>query len=357
MDKKSKTFLYEYLNNNAPTGFETGGQRLWIDYVSEYADEYFTDTYGTAVAVVNPEAEFKVVIEAHADEIAWYVNYISEKGYLYVIRNGGSDFQIAPSMRAKVHTETGEVLPAVFGWPALHVREKGKEPKPTQENLTLDCGCTSREEVEALGIHVGAVVTFDQDLAELNEKFLVGRALDNRIGGFMIAEVLRHLREEKVHLPFGLYVTNAVQEEVGLRGASMIAHRLKPNLAIVTDVCHDTQSPLYNKIKQGDISAGKGPVLTVAPAVHNKLLTILRETATKHEIPFQRAASSRFTGTDTDAFAYSGEGVASALVSLPLKYMHTTVEMVALSDVENLVKLFFEFLKTLEPDIDLKYIG
>ncbi len=352
---KSKKFLYDYLNSNAPTGFESNGQQIWLDYVKPFVDDYIIDTYGTAVGVINPEAEYKVVIEAHADEISWFVNYISKEGYIHVIRNGGSDYVIAPSKRAKIHGEKG-IVPAVFGWPAIHVREKREEAKLNVETVTLDCGASSDEEVRKMGVDIGSVVTFDDELMELNRKYLVGRALDNRLGGFVIAEVARMLREKKVKLPFGLYVTNSVQEEIGLRGAEMIAKRIKPDVAIVTDVCHDTTAPGYNKIKQGDLKVGQGPVLTFAPAVQNNVLRMLFDVAEKKKIPFQRAAASRFSGTDTDAFAYSNEGVASALISMPLKYMHTTVEMADKKDVENVIKLMYEFLVQLDAGHDFRYI-
>lgn len=355
MDKVSKQFLYTYLNSISPTGHEYSGQKIWLEYIRKYIDDYITDNYGTVVGVINPNAQYKVVIEAHADEISWFINYISKEGYIYVIRNGGSDFQIAPSKRALIHTDKG-VIPAVFGWPAIHVRDQKTEPKMNEETIVLDCGCDSSEEVKKLGIHVGNVVTFDDELMELNKKYLVGRALDNRIGGFMIAEVARRLHEKKIKLPFGLYVTNAVQEEIGLKGAEMIANNIKPDLAIVTDVTHDTYSPHYNKIKEGDLKAGKGPVLTYAPAVHNNVLKDLIQVAEKSKIPFQRSASSRITGTDTDAFAYSGGGVPSALISLPLKYMHTTVEMAHLKDIENIIKLFVNFLTQLPEGKDFRYI-
>ncbi|MCG8477380.1 MAG: M20/M25/M40 family metallo-hydrolase [Cytophagales bacterium] len=357
MDASSKKFLYKYLNCNSPTGFEKAGQEIWLEYIRPFVDEYITDTYGTAVGIVNPSAEYRVVIEAHADEIAWYVNYISDKGYLYVIRNGGSDYQIAPSMRVIVHSSSGRRIPGVFGWPAVHVRDKKEEPKPKEDTITVDCGCQSRDEVEELGIQIGNVVTFDEYLTELNRgKFLVGRALDNRIGGFMIAEAVKRIRENNIHLPYGLYATNAVQEEIGLKGAEMIAHKIRPHLALVTDVTHDTQSPLYNKIKQGDISLGKGPVLITAPAVHNNVLKLLKETAEENKIGYQRAVSSRATGTDTDAFAYSNSGVASALIALPLKYMHTTVEMVSLRDIEALIELIYRTLLEIKPGQDFRYI-
>jgi putative aminopeptidase FrvX len=354
--ESSLHFLTTYLNNASPTGFEASGQQIWLDYIKPFVDTYFTDNYGTAVGVINPESDYKVVIEAHADEISWFVNYIKDDGYIYVRRNGGSDHMIAPSMRVNIHTDKGTV-PGVFGWPAIHVRKEGKEDAPTLDNIFIDVGARSKAEVEEMGIHVGCVITFQDELIELNGKFWSGRALDNRIGGYMIAQVARKIKESGKQLPFGLYIVNAVQEEIGLRGAEMIAHRIKPNLAIITDVCHDTTAPLYNKVTSGDQAAGKGPVLTYGASVHKKLLDLIIAAARKHEIPFQRAAASRSTGTDTDAFAYSNEGVPSALISLPLKYMHTTVETASKQDIEQVIDLMYAFLVDFDPSFDFRYIS
>ena len=325
-----------------------------MDYITPYIDEYFTDTYGSVVGVINPKAKYKVVIEAHADEISWFVHYITDDGFIYLRRNGGSDHQIAPSKRVNIHTDKG-IVKAVFGWPAIHTR-KGKEETPKTDNIFLDCGCESKKEVEKLGVHVGCVITYEDEFMILNKKNYVGRALDNRMGGFVIAEVARLLKENKVKLPFGLYITNAVQEEIGLRGAQMIAERIQPDVAIITDVCHDTSTPMIKKIVQGDLKNGKGPVLSYGPAVHNNLLKLLINTAEKNKIPFQRQAASRSTGTDTDAFAYSGKGVASALISMPLRYMHTTVEMCAKSDIENVITLIYESLQNIKDGQDFRYI-
>jgi len=353
--KKSEQFLEKYLNNASPTGFESGGQKMWMDYIKPYVDEFKTDTYGTAVAIINPKASYKVVIEAHADEISWFVHYITSDGFVYVRRNGGSDHMIAPSKRVNIHTKKG-IVKAVFGWPAIHTRAE-KEETPSMKNICLDLGCSSKDEVEKLGVHVGCVITYEDTLMVLNDTRYVGRALDNRIGGFMIAEVARLLHENNIKLPFGLYIVNAVQEEVGLRGAEMIARNIQPDVAIVTDVCHDTQTPLINKIEQGDLSGGKGPVLTYGPAVQNNLLQLLIDTAEKKKIPFQRAAASRATGTDTDAFAYSNSGVASALISLPLRYMHTTVEMCHKTDVENTISLMFNTLQQIKANHSFSYFS
>lgn len=353
--KDAEKFLEAYLNNPSPTGFEWKGQKLWLDHVKPYIDDYFVDDYGTVVGVINPEAEYKVVIEAHADEISWFVSYITEEGFIYVKRNGGSDHQIAPSKRVNIHTKNGPVK-AVFGWPAIHTRSNEKEEPPTLKNIALDAGCKSKKEVLELGIHVGSVITFDDEYLKLNNRYYCSRALDNRIGGFMIAQVARLLKENKVKLPFGLYVVNAVQEEVGLRGAQMIAERIKPNCAIITDVCHDTTTPGISKIVEGDYACGRGPVVTYGPAVHNKLLDAIIEAGEKAGIEVQRDAASRATGTDTDAFAYSNAGVPSALISLSLRYMHTTVEMVEISDVEQVIQLMYESLQKLGPDFNFKYL-
>src|SRR5690554_2373804 len=354
LTEKSLTFLEDYLNNASPTGYEWGGQKLWMDYLKPYVDEFITDTYGTAVAVINPDAKFRVVIEGHADEISWYVNYISDNGLIYVIRNGGSDHQIAPSKMVDIHTKNG-IVKGVFGWPAIHTRNKAKEEAPKPDNIFIDVGAKDKEEVERMGIHVGCVITYPDKFHILNDDKFVCRALDNRMGGFMIAEVARLLKEKDIKLPFGLYITNSVQEEIGLRGAEMIAARIKPNVAIVTDVTHDTTTPMIEQKKEGYVEIGKGPVIAYAPAVQQKLRDLIVDTAEKNMIPFQRAALSRATGTDTDAFAYSNGGVASSLISLPLRYMHTTVEMVHKEDVENVIKLIFETLLNIKDGESFSY--
>ena len=354
LGKTSISFLEKYLNNPSPTGYESEGQKIWMNYLKPYVDTFITDTYGTAVGVINPDAPFKVVIEGHSDEISWYVNYITDNGLIYVIRNGGSDHQIAPSKRVNIHTKNG-IVKGVFGWPAIHTRNRGKEEPATLHNIFIDCGCETKEQVEKLGIHVGCVITYPDEFMILNENKFVCRAIDNRMGGFMIAEVARLLHENKKKLPFGLYIVNAVQEEIGLRGAEMITQTIKPNVAIVTDVCHDTSTPMIDKKIEGDLQMGKGPVIAYAPATQNILRELIVTTAQEKEIPFQRHATSRVTGTDTDAFAYSNGGVPSALISLSLRYMHTTVEMVHREDVENVIKLIYETVLKIENNHNFSY--
>lgn len=354
----SLSFFKNYINNASPVGFEISGQKIWLDYLKPFVDTHFVDPYGTAVGVINPDAPFKVVIEAHADEISWFVNYVSPEGLLYLKKNGGVDQQIAPAQRVIIHGKKGPVK-AVFGWPAIHTRQNNpdqKEPQPRVDNLFLDCGAKNKKEVENLGIHIGAVVTYKEGFDELANGHYIARAFDNRVGGFMIAEVARLLKEARKKLSFGLYVVNAVQEEIGLRGAEMIARRINPDIAIVTDVTHDTTTPMISKFVEGEVACGKGPSLAYAPAIHNKLLGLVEGVAVKKKIPVQWRALSRSTGTDTDSFAYANKGCPSVLISIPLRYMHTTVEMLHRDDIDNTIKLIYESLLVLSPKINLNYL-
>lgn len=349
-------FLEKYLNNPSPTSFEAAGQQIWLDYMKPYIDDHIIDNYGTVACIINPGQDYKVVIEAHADEISWYVRYITDDGFIYVARNGGSDHMIAPSKRVNIHTQKG-IRKALFGWPAIHTRKTSKdEPVPKAENIFIDCGCSSKKEVEALGIHVGCVVTYEDGFMVLNDKHYVCRALDNRMGGFMIAQVARMLKEKKKKLPFTLYVVNSVQEEIGLRGAQMMAYTIQPDVAIITDVCHDTNTPMIDKKQEGDFKVGNGPVIMYGPAVQNNLRELIIDVAGKQKISIQRDVASRATGTDTDAFAYSRGGTPASLISLPLRYMHTTVESVHKQDVEQVIQLIYHTLLSLKKGQDFRYL-
>ena len=182
LNDNSIAFLEKYLNNASPTGYEAEGQKIWKEYLTPYVDTFISDTYGTMVGVINPDAPYKVVIEGHSDEISWYVNYITDNGLIYVIRNGGSDHQIAPSKRVNIHTKNG-IVKGVFGWPAIHTRGvNSDEPVPKLDNIFIDCGCSTKKEVEELGVFVGSMITYPDEFFQLNDKYFVSRALDNRVG-------------------------------------------------------------------------------------------------------------------------------------------------------------------------------
>ena len=353
--KLDKKFLKNYLNTCSPSGFEVqlGGQKTWIERIKKHADNVRIDNYGSAIAEMgNLDSDYTVMIEAHADEIAWYVHSIDSRGYLKVIRNGGSDTQIAPSMRVDVWGKKGPIQ-GVFGHPAIHVKERAKES--TLESIFVDVGAKDKKGAEKMGIEVGTVITFQAEFMKLGKHYFTAKALDNKIGGFAIAEVARLLKENEIELPYKLCVVNAVQEEIGLRGAGMVAKQLEPDVAFIVDVCHETTSPAYNASKQGFFEAGQGGVLTIAPAVQNNLLKMVRGVCDDNDIPYQLASSSNHTGTDTDAIAYAGKGTPSVLMSFPLKYMHTTVETVHKEDVKSVIASMYEFLLKLKEGQDFKY--
>ncbi|BBA17181.1 M42 family peptidase [Blattabacterium cuenoti] len=351
INNDSIQFLERYLNEFSPTGNENKGQKIWINHLSSYVEKIQTDLYGTAVGIINPNSPYKLVIEAHVDEISWNVNYITEEGIIYVSRNGGSDPQIAPSKKVVIHTEKGFVH-GVFGWPAIHIRKHSREKSPNVENLFVDIGVSSKNEAIDMGVYVGCVITYPDKFFIMNHNYFVSRALDNKIGGFLIAEVARIIIENRLNLKFGLYIVNSVQEEIGLKGAKVISKIIRPNIAIITDVTHDTYSPMIDKKIQGDIKCGLGPVIGFSPSIHKNIRELIINTANRKKICFQRLVTSRDTGTDTDAFAYSNKGVLSALISIPLKYMHTTVEMVHKKDVELAVLLIFETLQEINKNIN-----
>lgn len=353
MRSESLDFLREYINNSSPTGKEATGQKIWLDYIRPYTDKAVVDVYGSVAAIINPDAKYKVVIEAHVDQVAFFVNYISKEGYIYVTKIGGSVPVIAPSKRVRISTERG-IVEGIFAWPAPHVKDS-KTTEPTLETIFIETGCSSKKEVQELGIEIGNIVTFQEEFKVLNDNIFSGPSLDNSLGGFALAETARLLTENRIRLPFGLYFVNSVQEEVGKNGAILMANNIMPDVAIIIDATHDTQSPMYNKRVMGDISLGSGPVLTYSPSAQNNLLSMLLDVAKNNKIAIQKKAAGKSTGTDTDVFAYSDSGVASALISFPLKYMHTTLEAAHSSDINNIIVLLYHFLRKLRAGQDFRY--
>jgi putative aminopeptidase FrvX len=362
--KESKDFLRDYLNAFSPVGQEIEGQKIWVDYMNEQFEEFHTpitkvDSYGTAYSLIkgsypnltsgDSDKRKKVVLEAHCDEIAWIVNTIEKEGFIRVKRHGGSDTMIAPSKTVIIHTHDGKKVPAVFGWPAIHMRVSSEDEVPKPHELWLDLGVSSDKEVAKLGVEVGNTVTFDTQFSEIGD-YYVGRSLDNKIGGYIIAEVARRLNSSKRKLPYDLYIVNSVQEEVGLFGARLIAQTIQPDIALVHDVLHNTNTPKVDKAKHGDTKGGEGPSVEYSSQNHKDIIKKFREVAKEKEIPLQLSVGSQ--GNDTVSFFL--ENIPTAIIATPLKYMHTTTEMVHKKDVESAIQLFLETLYSITPEwIDL----
>lgn len=345
-----RAFLFDLLKTPSPTGFEAEGQRVWAGYVRPHADRVAGDAYGNAWATLDGAAEGApaLMLEAHADEIGFTVKYVTDEGFVHVDRIGGTDHAIARGKRLVILGAEGPVL-GVVGNTAIHLRERGAEEKaPKVEELFVDIGAASRDEVTARGIRVGHPAVYAEGVEALTEKRLIGRALDNRLGGFVLAMVLKALRDSRPVAT--VHAVNAVQEEIGGNGAKMAAYRLRPDLALVLDVTHATDSPGIEKTKHGEVKLGGGPTVTHGTVNHPGLVDRLLEVAAREGIPVQHESSSRYSGTDTDVIFTSRAGIPSALVSVPMRYMHSTVETVDLGDVEHTVRLLAAFVRALGPE-------
>lgn len=353
-----REFMYDLLNTPSPTGFEVEGQKRWAAHVRQWADAVESDSYGTVWATLrgrNDEAP-TTMLEAHADEIGFIVKHITDEGYIHIDRIGGSDRAIARSKRIHIFGDDGPVL-GLIGNTAIHLRENRKNQKvPKWHELFVDIGADSREEVEERGIRVGHPGVYTDEVEELTDDRIVGRALDNRIGGYIIAQALALLAEDDERPAGTTYAVNSVQEEIGGNGAEMISYRLRPSVALVVDVTHATDSPGINQKKHGKVELGEGPTVTHGTVNHPRVIERIEEVAEAEDIPLQHESSSRYSGTDTDSIFTSRSGIPSALISLPLRYMHSTVETADLEDIERVARLMAGFVQSLSVDDEFRVV-
>lgn len=342
MRKQSLEFLMELLTTPSPSGFERQGQRVWLDYAKKFADETFTDTYGSAVAVLNPGGDPKVMIAGHADEIGLMVSHIDEKGFIYVKTIGGIDPQVVPGKRLTIHTKNGPVR-GVTGATAIHLRDRENGDKPRQiHELFIDIGAADKAAAEKR-VRIGDPITFVDDFELMDENLALARAFDNRIGTWVAAETIRLIKESKKKVNCAIYAASCVQEEIGLRGSHMLTMTVKPDIGLVCDVGHATDSPGIDPRKHGLIKLGGGPTLAYGGAMLPELAEALETAAERKKITLQPKALPGGSGTDADSIFKVSGGVACGLVSLPIRYMHTTVEMTDLRDLEKIAELFAEF--------------
>lgn len=354
MNARARSFLFELLNTPSPTGFEMPGQRVWARHARDFADEVQCDAYGNTWATRRGRAEGGPVLmlEAHADEIGYMIKHVTSDGFLRIDRIGGSDFAYARGRRLAIFGDKGPVR-GVIGGTAIHLRErKDDEKAPKVHELHVDVGASSPAEVAALGLRVGHPAVYADQAEELGAHHLIGRALDNRIGGFIIAEVMARLAAARPAAAATVHAVNAVQEEIGGNGARMVTYRLQPTVAVCLDVTHATDTPGIDHAKHGSVSLGAGPSITHGTCNHPKVISRLLEVAAAEKIALQHESSSRYSGTDTDSIFTVREGVPSALISLPLRYMHSVVEMADLRDIEKVIRLLTAFALSLRPGED-----
>lgn len=346
-----RDFLFELLDTPSPTGWEAPGMRLWARHATRHADRVESDAYGNAWATRDGAADDAptLLFEAHADEIGFAIKYVTDEGFLRVDRIGGSDHAIARGRRLTFLGAKGPV-PGVVGNTAIHLRERGADEKvPRVDELFVDVGASSRDEVAALGLRVGHPAVYADGPLALTDDRLTGRALDNRLGGYVLARVLADLAEGDAHAA-RVVALNAVQEEIGGGGARMAAYAIRPDVAVVLDVTHATDTPGIEKAKHGDVRLGGGPSVTHGTVNHPAVVERLVAVAEAEGIDLQHESSSRYSGTDTDVIFQSRAGIPSALVSIPMRYMHSTVETVSLRDVEATVRLLAAFARAVAAD-------
>ncbi len=347
----NQEFLKNLLITPSPTGYENEGVKIWKEYVSQFSDQVETDAYGSCAAKINTSGDVAtVMLEAHCDEIGMVVQYISENGFIYINKLGGSDSTIARAKKVFIHNKNGRVV-GVTGNTAIHLQDakNGGGKQPSWKEIYVDIGVSNKEEALEL-VQVGDPITYASDLEFLNDDILTARALDNRIGGYIIAEAMRKIRENRDKLKVNVIALNSVQEEVGGFGARMMSFRYMPDAAIVTDVTHATDTPGINQMQHGAVALGKGPSVQHGGANHPRLVKFIEDICEKEGIEIQHEATSVRTGTDADSIFYQRTGIPSALVSLPLRYMHSPVEICSMSDVNALIDIMVASVLAMQPD-------
>jgi endoglucanase len=342
MRDKSLEFLKTLVNTPSPTGYETRGQRVWLDYVSKFADETFSDAYGNCVAVLNKGGGARLMLAAHADEIAMTVNYIDSNGYLYVKKVGGIDPAITKAQRVNIHTKAGTIR-GVVGNVAPHLSKVDNDRKlPHMHELFIDIGVSSKKDAQKL-VRIGDMITLVDEFEMLRGDLAIARAFDNRIGTWAVAETLRLLADQAKKLNVEVCAVSNIMEETGLFGARQIAYSLKPDIALVVDVTHATDYPTINQAMHGEVKIGEGPAITHGGANHPEVVARIEQVAARKKIPLQHETTSNTSGTDTDVIFWTRGGIPSALISLPNRYMHSPVEVVSLKDLQMIPELMAAF--------------
>jgi len=349
-----ESFLFGLLEQPSPVGFEMGGQRKWAAFAKKHSKEVACDAYGSTWATLNGKSEKSVMLEAHADEIGYMVKHITDEGYLYVDILGGSDAAAARGKRLTILGDKGDVS-GIIGNTAIHLRARGDEKAPKVHELWVDVGASSKKDVEKLGLRVGHVAVYAEGPMYLGKDKLVCRALDNRIGGYIIAQVLKRISKRKTKPSHDLICLNAVQEEIGGAGARMATYRHMPDVSICIDVTHATDTPGLDAKEVGQVKLGGGPSVTHGSANHPLVVQRLIEVAKEKKITIQHEATSNSTGTDTDQIYGVKQGVPSALVSLPLRCMHSVVETADIKDIEKTIDLLEAFVLSLSQDDDFHH--
>lgn len=354
MRKESLALLEQLTNTAAPGGHEGAVQRIWLDYVTPYADEIFTDAYGNAAAILNPGASPRVMIDAHCDEIALIIKHIDDKGYIYVQAFGGIVTSTLKTKRVNIHTAKGVVRGVFESIPKWIKNTKAEDKAPEDIFETwIDIGAKGEEDARER-VSVGDMVTFEEHFEMLTKEIAVGRAFDDKAGIWVTAEALRLIAGSKTPPQCCVIATSSVQEETGLHGARMLGGSLKPDVMLAIDMTHATDTPVVDQRRIGKVLLGQGPSIGIGRENHIEITKRLEQVAEANKIPVQMEAFSAVGGTNALAIWTQNGGTPSSVVSVPTRYMHSTVEMIHLDDMENCARLVSQFCLSLRKDEQFK---
>ena len=345
MNKTSKQFLSDLINAISPSGYENCAAAVWKSYAKPFADSVETDVHGNSHAVVNRGGKVKVMLAGHYDEIGFLISYIDDKGFLWIAPVGGWDPQIAQGQRVHIIGNGGKIVSGVIGKLAIHLQEPEQRKKVSEiKDLWVDIGAKDKKEAEKL-VSIGDPLVVQYSFEELTNNRVVGRAFDDRAGAFAILEAARLLAKTKTQCE--VHAVATVQEEIGLRGAQTSAFGIDPAVGIAVDVTFATDHPNLGSVmnQEGKVEIGAGPVVTRGPNINPKLFELIIATAKEEKIPVQIIAEPRGTGTDANAIQLNRAGVAAALISIPLRYMHSPCELLSLDDLEAVSKLIAAVIK------------
>jgi endoglucanase len=353
MREQSLEFLRALVATPAPSGYESALGNLYRDYVKIYSDDVVTDTLGNVTAVVNPDAPMKIMLAGHMDEIGFMVHYVNDDGFLYFRSVGGNDSAIAAGQKVWVHGRSR--IAGVVGTKAIHLQTADEQKqKPLMKDLWIDIGARSRREAEEI-VSLGDVVTVQADLRLLLGDRATARAFDNKAGVLIIAETLRLLAEEPGLSPdVGVYAVATVQEEIGSRGATTAAFAIKPQTALAVDMGQALDVPNLTKSECGEFYVGRGPGISRGANIHHQVFELLKNAATTSDIPYQVNATPSLSPTDAKALQISRDGIATGLLEVPLRYMHTPCETLSLTDVENSARLMAAYCRSIKPDTSFR---
>ncbi|MDO5309107.1 MAG: M42 family metallopeptidase [Planctomycetia bacterium] len=347
MTDASRNFFYQLITTPSPSGYEEKIQRVVRDYVKDFADEIRTDVHGNVVAALNPSAPFRVMFAGHCDQIALEVNYIDAEGFVFVLPLGGWDPQTLVGVNVTIWSKNGPVE-GVIGRKAIHLlNEEERKRVPKVTDLWVDIGADNKEEAQAL-VRVGDCATIPLQYHELLNERIAAPSTDDKAGVWVVMEALRRIDTSK--LKVGVFAVSTVQEEVGLRGARTSAFGIDPNVGIAVDVTHATDCPTIDKKISGEVFLGKGPVVGKGPNMTMRLVDALLDVAETNSIPYQLCAENRITGTDASPIQVTRSGVATALISIPNRYMHTPVEVVSWKDMDAAAELLARYCESITPD-------